>query len=41
MKARGQGPQNCQIVKSSLRRCKWHEENDTLSCALAVCKKVA
>ncbi|XP_053771881.1 protein maelstrom homolog [Desmodus rotundus] len=26
---------------SSNTRCKWHEENDTLSCALAVCKKVA
>lgn len=22
-------------------RCKWHEENDTFSCALAVCKKIA
>ncbi|XP_054443541.1 protein maelstrom homolog [Pteronotus mesoamericanus] len=26
---------------SSHTRCKWHEENDTLSCALAVCKKIA
>uniref|UniRef100_A0A5F9CKV4 Protein maelstrom homolog n=1 Tax=Oryctolagus cuniculus TaxID=9986 RepID=A0A5F9CKV4_RABIT len=26
---------------SSNTRCKWHEENDILFCALAVCKKVA
>ncbi|XP_011946507.1 PREDICTED: protein maelstrom homolog isoform X1 [Cercocebus atys] len=26
---------------SSNTRCKWHEENDTLFCALAVCKKIA
>ncbi|XP_030060955.1 protein maelstrom homolog [Microcaecilia unicolor] len=26
---------------SSNTRCKWHQENDVLSCALAVCKKIA
>ncbi|XP_004613785.1 protein maelstrom homolog [Sorex araneus] len=26
---------------SSNTRCKWHEENDILFCALAVCKKIA
>nr|XP_058901550.1 protein maelstrom homolog isoform X2 [Kogia breviceps] len=26
---------------SSNTRCKWHEENDILLCALAVCKKIA
>ncbi|XP_045694319.1 protein maelstrom homolog [Phyllostomus hastatus] len=26
---------------SSNTRCRWHEENDTLLCALAVCKKTA
>nr|AAH34310.1 MAEL protein [Homo sapiens] len=24
-----------------IQRCKWHEENDILFCALAVCKKIA
>ncbi|KAH0502620.1 Protein maelstrom-like protein [Microtus ochrogaster] len=31
-------PENRQEVS---RRCKWHEENDILFCALAVCKKIA
>ncbi|KAL8190716.1 UNVERIFIED_CONTAM: hypothetical protein K2H54_059723 [Gekko kuhli] len=26
---------------SSNTRCKWHEENDILFCALATCKKIA